>query len=111
MPKTKTQTASTTASEKKEVPAQQKEELDVFTMTHILSYLDSAGDVGRCTRLGKAWRQASNAPDTWAKVMEGTQPELAAAVLPLVRRHLPSGGGREGVGGQLMSWHPKRLLK
>jgi len=53
---------------------------------------------GRCTGLGKAWRQASNAPDIWAKVMEGTQPELAAAVLPLARRHLPPGGG-EGVGG------------
>jgi len=65
---------------------------------------------GRCTGLGKAWRQASNAPDIWAKVMEGTQPELAAAVLPLARRHLPPGGG-EGVGGQLTSWHPKRLLK
>ena len=74
MPKAKTSSASSsTAAKKKEVPAQQKEELDVFTMTHTLSYLDSAGDVGRCTGLGKAWREASNAPDIWAKVMEKTQ--------------------------------------
>ena len=111
MPKAKTQTSKAGQKKKEEKgQPQEKQDLDAFTMTHILSYLDSAGNVGRCTGLGKAWREASNAPDIWAKVMEKAQPELAAAVLPLARRHLPPGGG-ESERGRLATWHPKRLLK
>jgi len=48
MPKTKKPSASSSNTE-----GQQKEELDVFTMTHILSYLDSAGDPWSLHRAGQ----------------------------------------------------------